>query len=98
MFVSNGKGTEIGSSMFPAFGKYYMEELNDTYSKDLDKAKELLKEAGLENGFTFTIKVPSNYTQHVETAQVIEQQLKALIEYSQRKKCVINFQSLSFKR
>ena len=26
-FVSDGKGTETGSSMFPAFGKYYMKEL-----------------------------------------------------------------------
>lgn len=77
-YVSDGKGTKIGSSMFPAFGKYYMEELNDTYTKDLDKAKELLKEAGYEDGFTFTIKVPSNYTQHVDTAQVIEQQLKEI--------------------
>ena len=40
--VSGGKGTEIGSSMFPAFGKYYMPELNDMYKQDLDKAKELL--------------------------------------------------------
>lgn len=77
-YVSDGKGTEIGSSMFPAFGKYFIEELNDTYNTNLDKAKELLKEAGYENGFTFTIKVPSNYQQHVDTAQVIEQELKKI--------------------
>ena len=71
LFVSDGKGTEIGSSMFPAFGKYYMEELNDTYNQDLDKAKQLLSEAGYPDGFSFDITVASNYTQHVDTAQVL---------------------------
>lgn len=74
--VSDGHGTEIGSSMFPAFGKYYLDNLNDTYPHDVEKAKALLKEAGYENGLSFTIKVPSNYTQHVDTAQVIVEQLK----------------------
>ena len=41
-FVSEGKGTLVGSSMFPAFGKYYVEELNDLYTTDLEKAKALL--------------------------------------------------------
>lgn len=74
--ISDGKGTEIGSAMFPAFGKYYMEELNDVYNQDFDKAKELLAEAGYPDGLTFTITVPSNYQQHIDTAQVIAEQLK----------------------
>ena len=77
-FVSDGAGVEIGSAMFPSFSKYYIPELNDTYNTDLDKAKELLAEAGYENGFEFTIKVPSNYTQHVDTAQVISEELKKI--------------------
>ena len=76
--TSDGKGTPIGSSMFPAFGKYYMDELNNTYTKDLDKAKALLKEAGYENGFTFTITVPSNYQPHIDTAQVLKEQFKQI--------------------
>ena len=44
----------------------------------MDKAKELLKEAGYENGFAFTIKVPSNYTPHVKTAEVLVEQLAAV--------------------
>ena len=63
-FVSDGKGTAIGSSMFPAFGKYYMPELNDVYSQDIQKAKELLTEAGYPDGFTMNVTVPSNYSQH----------------------------------
>lgn len=74
--ISDGKGTEIGSSMFPAFEKYYMPELNDVYNQDYDKAKELLAEAGYPNGFSFTITVPSNYQQHIDTAQVLVEQLK----------------------
>lgn len=76
--VSDGKGTQIGSSMFPAFGKYYMEELNDLYPADVEKAKELLAEAGYADGFSFTLTVPSNYQQHIDTAQVLAQQLKQI--------------------
>ncbi len=77
-FVSDGKGTEIGSSMFPSFGKYFDKSLNDTYNQDIDKAKELLSEAGYPNGFDFTITVPSNYTQHVDTAQVLVEEFKEI--------------------
>lgn len=77
-FVSDGKGTEIGSSMFPSFGKYFDASLNDVYNQDIDKAKELLAEAGYPNGFDFTITVPSNYTQHVDTAQVLVEQFKEI--------------------
>lgn len=72
--ISDGKGTELGSSMFPAFGKYYMEELNDTYQQNFDKAKELLADAGYPDGFSFTITVPSNYQPHIDTAQVLVEQ------------------------
>jgi len=75
-YVSDGAGTEIGSAMFPSFTKYFLPELNDTYNTDYDKAKELLAEAGYPDGFEFTITVPSNYTQHVDTAQVLSEQLK----------------------
>ncbi|MBQ7944189.1 MAG: ABC transporter substrate-binding protein, partial [Lachnospiraceae bacterium] len=44
-FVADGKGTAVASSMFPAFGKYYMEELNEVYATDIEKAKQLLAEA-----------------------------------------------------
>ena len=77
-FVSDGAGTEIGSAMFPAFTKYFMPELGDVYNTDTDKAKELLTEAGYPNGFEFTITVPSNYGQHVDTAQVISEELKEI--------------------
>lgn len=77
-FVANGKGFAVGSSMFPSFGKYYMEELNDVYTTDLEKAKDLLAEAGYPDGLTFTIKVASNYQQHVDTATVLAEQFKKI--------------------
>lgn len=79
LMVSDGKGTQIGSSMFPAFGKYYMEELNDAYPTNVEKAKELLKEAGYGDGLSFTITVPSNYQPHIDTAQVLVEQFKKLV-------------------
>ncbi|MEE1251265.1 MAG: ABC transporter substrate-binding protein [Lachnospiraceae bacterium] len=74
--VSDDKGVKVGSSMFPNFKKYFMPELADAYSYDVEKAKELLAEAGYADGFTFTITVPSNYPQHVDAAQIISEQLK----------------------
>jgi len=71
-----GKGTIIGSSMFPAFGKYYEEDLAQMYPQNIEKAKELLAEAGYPDGFSFSITVPSNYQPHVDTAQIIVEQLK----------------------
>lgn len=62
--------------MYPAFSKYYMEELNDAYPYDVEKAKELLADAGYPDGFTMDITVPGNYAQHVQTGEVIAEQLK----------------------
>ena len=76
--ISDGKGTELGSSMYPAFGKYFMEELNDTYNQEIEKAKQLLADAGYPDGFSFTITVPSNYQPHIDTAQVLVEQFKAI--------------------
>ena len=73
--AADGHGTAVGSSMFPAFGKYFMDELTDYYVTDLQKAKDLLAEAGYED-LSFTITVPSNMPAHVDAAQVIVEQLK----------------------
>lgn len=74
--TADGHGTKVGSSMYPAFGKYFDAALADAYPHDPDKAKELLKEAGYPDGFSFTIKVPSNYQPHVDSAVVLVEQLK----------------------
>ena len=71
----DGYGTPLGTSMFPSFAKYYDTSLTDYYPHDTAKAMELLAEAGYPNGFEMTITVPRNYQQHVDTAQVIADQL-----------------------
>ncbi len=76
--VSGGRGHVIGSNMFPNFGVYYDETLENYYTYQPEKAKELLAEAGYNesNPLTFTVKVPSNYDIHVATAQVLVEQYK----------------------
>jgi peptide/nickel transport system substrate-binding protein len=77
-FVADGRGTALGSSIYPAFGRYFMPELADYYTQDIEKAKELLAEAGYPDGFSMTITVPAAYTPHVDTAQVLVEQLAAI--------------------
>ena len=72
--VSYGLGTKAGTPVIPGLEKYFDDELTDVYDVDIDKAKALLKEAGQEK-LSFTIRVPSNYQVHVDTAQVISNQL-----------------------
>ncbi len=74
--VANGYGSKLGSNMSPIMKKYYQEGLEDYYATNLEKARELLSEAGYPNGFNTTIAVPSNYQFHIDTAQVISEQLK----------------------
>ena len=48
-------GTVISRSVFG-----YSEQIAEPDSYDLEKAKALLKEAGFENGFSFTLDTPNN--------------------------------------
>lgn len=77
-FVCDGAGVATGTSMYPAFTKYFVAELAEVYQQNLEKAKQLLTEAGYPGGFEMTITVPSNYTQHVDTGLVLAQQLSAV--------------------
>lgn len=74
--VANGYGTVLGSNMSPIMERYYQEGLEDYYKTDIVAAKSLLAQAGYPEGFKTKITVPSNYQFHVDTAQVIVEQLK----------------------
>lgn len=77
--TSFGYGSVLGTSLSPkSIPEYYNKETEDLYQQDIEKAKQLLKEAGYEDGLSFTITVPSNYQFHVDTAQVIADQLKKI--------------------
>lgn len=71
----SGYGTPIGSHFSPANEAYV--DLTGTYSYDPEKAKALLKEAGFENGFEATLKLPPpSYAR--EGGQVVAAQLRAV--------------------
>lgn len=70
-----GKSPEIQTHGYPTITAWYNADTEGTYTYDPDKAMELLKEAGYENGFDLVITVPKNFTQHVDTAVLIKEQL-----------------------
>lgn len=75
-FVFEGKSHEIQTHMIPGFRKYYNEETEQVYPHNVEKAKELLKEAGYSDGFELTIVVPNNYAPHQTVAEIVIEQLK----------------------
>lgn len=63
---------EINSFFSPILNIWY-EDLSSYYSKDIDKAKELLEDAGFTD-LTFTVKVPDLYPIHGGIADLIRKQ------------------------
>jgi peptide/nickel transport system substrate-binding protein len=70
-----GKGEPSGSPLIPGLKNAYDESLKNPYPRDIEKARSLLAGTGYPGGFSLEITVPSNYTMHVDTAQVIVNQL-----------------------
>jgi peptide/nickel transport system substrate-binding protein len=70
-----GHGEPSGSPLIPGLSRYYEPSLKEPYPPDIEQAKGLLAAAGYGGGFSLEIAVPSNYTMHVDTAQVIVNQL-----------------------
>jgi peptide/nickel transport system substrate-binding protein len=82
-----GEGKPSGSPLIPGLAVYYEQSLADPYPVNYEKALSLLSEAGYREGrqLSLEITVPSSYTMHVDTAQVIAGQLaKAGINVSIR--------------
>ncbi|MCL2208830.1 MAG: ABC transporter substrate-binding protein [Treponema sp.] len=74
-----GAGVPSGSPIIPGLSLYYDNSLVYDYNPDL--ARSLLKQAGFDgeiNDFSLEITVPSNYAMHVDTAQVIANQLEKI--------------------
>ncbi len=57
--VGQGMGTVTGQIFSPA-SEAYVKDLDGAYAYDTEKAKSLLKTAGLENGFTLTMPTSSD--------------------------------------
>ncbi len=71
----DGYGTPIGSSVYPAFGKYFDDSLTNYYTRDVKAAKALLAEAGYPNGLILSMTVPSDKKPYTDTAEVLVSQL-----------------------
>lgn len=71
-----GYGDKIGSHLPPTSPDYY--DTNDTMEYNLERARDLLKEAGYENGFEIKMSLPKNYQLHVDAGQVIADQLSKI--------------------
>lgn len=75
--VVGSYGSKLYTNASPVMGFWFNDlSQKEPYPYNLEKAKALLEEAGLPNGFTTTIKVPSNYQTHIDTAQVLADMLK----------------------
>ena len=74
--VGGGYGVRVGSSMYPAFLRYFDEDLVYFYPQDFERAKELLAEAGFPDGFDLEITVSQADQPHMDASQVIVEQLR----------------------
>jgi peptide/nickel transport system substrate-binding protein len=73
-----GRGEPSGSPLIPGLSYYYESSLANPYPADPARARQLLAAAGYGNGFSLEITIPSNYTMHVDTAQVVINQLRRI--------------------
>jgi peptide/nickel transport system substrate-binding protein len=73
-----GQGVPSGSPIIPGLTVYYEDSLSYPYNPG--KAISLLSEAGFnkDNMLPLEITVPSNFTMHVDTAQVMVSQLEKI--------------------
>lgn len=68
---------KLGTNFCPIMSYYYNKSTDSMYQYSQAKARQLLKDAGQQN-LSFTVRVPTEYKFHVDTAQIIQQQLKAV--------------------
>lgn len=71
--VSQGRAKPLYSGLTPE--NAYYAALENPYPYDPVKARQLLTRAGYPDGLQATLVVPSVYELHVQTAQVLQQQL-----------------------
>ena len=73
-----GRGAALAGMPLPKGTTFYEPSLADTWSYDPDRAKKLLADAGLPNGFTCTLLSTAQYGMHKMTAEVAQQDLAAI--------------------
>lgn len=73
-----GRGTPLNGVPLVASTPFYDVELANGWAYDPAKAKALLAEAGVPNGFTSTLLATAQYGMHKDTAEVAQQHLAAV--------------------
>jgi len=69
----------ISGPVAPSMGDWAIDvNKEELYQRDIEKAKQLLAEAGYENGFDTVITTASTYPDMVDTAQILQQQWKEI--------------------
>lgn len=68
-----GFGVPVGSHMSPVNENYV--DTTWRYQQDLNKARELLAEAGFANGLDVVMKIPATFSYATSTAQVVQQMM-----------------------
>ena len=72
--VQNGIG-EVAWMPYPEASPNYNPEVAGVYQQDLDRARELLAEAGVPDGFEFDMAIPGGVTGQERQAELLQAQL-----------------------
>src|SRR5699024_3727274 len=76
--IFSGYAAKLGSNMSPAMESVYLDGLENMYEQDIERAKELMKEAGYSDGFSTKITVSSHRSMYADIAQIAKENLKEI--------------------
>jgi len=70
-----GRGNLLGAMPIPKGSTYHEPRFEGHWTRDLEKARSLLEEAGHADGFEATLLSTAQYGMHKDTAEVVQQNL-----------------------
>ncbi|MDE2516782.1 MAG: ABC transporter substrate-binding protein [Rhodospirillales bacterium] len=73
-----GRGSPLGGMPIPPGTPFYDAKLANGWTYDPTEAKKLLAEAGYAQGFSCTLLATAQYSMHMQTAVLVQQNLAAL--------------------
>jgi peptide/nickel transport system substrate-binding protein len=75
-----GGNAELTNAVPPGYGEYPLppERLAELYVTDVEKAKALMAEAGLADGFAVTLQAISAPREYTQIAEIVREQLKEI--------------------
>ncbi|HWT79512.1 MAG TPA: ABC transporter substrate-binding protein, partial [Candidatus Methylomirabilis sp.] len=73
-----GRGRVLGGLPIPEWMFIYSPDRQNVYTQNLEKAKQLLAEAGHPNGFKITLLSTTTYAMHKSTGEVVHASLRRI--------------------